>query len=460
MRNLVAILGLGVAGCSALSTPPSGEPDFTIDAVHSDAAHMNADYWIRKSKRPDRIVLDRAAIEAQNARLQRIDPSIHDIENLPATLDPMRLRTMIVKLSQRPDRALFDERGVAVGTATLDALESALNLDAIKAQPTRYGLIVQRADMRTFPTTLRVFTTNADIDIDRFQESALFPGTPVVIAHESRDRRWYFVVSTLYAAWVQKERIAVGTAQDVLDYARKTPYLVITGSAVRTVFTHEQPQVSELQLEMGVRVPSLAAWPADQLVNGQHPRTAQVIELPIRAADGTLLFTPALLPTTADSAFAYLPLNRSNLLRQSFKFLGERYGWGHSNNARDCSGFVSEVYRSFGVTLPRNTGDQALSPAFDRIAFSAGDSRAARLATLRELQAGDLIFIPGHVMMVIGHEHGMPYVIHDAQSISYRDGDRIVRVPLNAVSVTALSPALLSDDVPLIDRIYSIQRMR
>ena len=106
-------------------------------------------------------------------------------------------------------------------------------------------------------------------------------------------------------------------------------------------------------------------WPAEKPVNGQHPYTAHVVELPMRAADGSLHFTPALLPRTADVAADYLPLTRANLLRQSFKFLGERYGWGHSYNARDCSGFVSEVYRSFGVQLPRNTRDQGVSPALE-----------------------------------------------------------------------------------------------
>ena len=158
----------------------------------------------------------------------------------------------------------------------------------------------------------------------------------------------------------------------MLAYTRKSPYLVVTGATVKTVFTPERPEVSELQLDMGVRVPVLADWPQAKPVNGQHPYTAHVIELPERATDGSLRFTPALLPRTADTSSDYLPLSRANLLRQGFKFLGERYGWGHSYNARDCSGFVSDVYRSFGVQLPRNTRDQAVTPALNRITFTDG----------------------------------------------------------------------------------------
>jgi hypothetical protein len=211
---------------------------------------------------------------------------------------------------------------------------------------------------------------------------------------------------------------------------------------------------------MGVRVPVLADWPESTLVNGQHPYTAHVIELPGRASDGTLRFIPALLPRTEDTSGNYLPLNQANLLRQGFKFLGERYGWGHSYNARDCSGFVSDVYRSFGVQLPRNTRDQAVSPARSRITFKETDDDEHRLAVLRNLEAGDLIYIPGHVMMVIGHENGMPYVIHDTTGISYRDAKgEVTRVVLNGVSVTPLTPLLVARK-PLVENITSILRVR
>jgi hypothetical protein len=308
---------------------------------------------------------------------------------------------------------------------------------------------------------MRAFRSSEDRDIDRFQESALFPGTPVVIAHASRDGNWWFVVSPLYAAWVEKRFIAEGPADAVFAYTRKSPYLVVTGATVKTVFTPERPEVSELQLDMGVRVPVLADWPQAEPVNGQHPYTAYVIELPRRADDGSLHFTPALLPRTADTASDYLPLSRANLLRQGFKFLGERYGWGHSYNARDCSGFVSDVYRSFGVQLPRNTRDQAVTPALNRISFTKADDHERRLAVLRNLEVGDLVYIPGHVMMVIGHENGMPYVIHDTTGISYRGASgEVTRVVLNGVSVTPLTPLLFSRTQPLVDHITSILRVR
>jgi len=181
----------------------------------------------------------------------------------------------------------------------------------------------------------------------------------------------------------------------------------------------------------------------------------------VRSDDGSLRIVPALLPRTADVSPDYLPLTRANLIRQAFKFLGERYGWGHSYDTRDCSGFVSEVYRSFGVLLPRNTRDQAVSPALNRLAFGAADGRDKRMDAVADLQVGDLVYIPGHVMMVIGHDNGMPYVIHDTNGGSWLGADgKPVSGHLNGVSVTPLTPLRFNATQTYVDRITNIQRIR
>ncbi len=423
--------------------------------------HLDPEFWIDAQRESARVVLDPAQIEKQNADLERLDATVHDVEGLPATLSRAAISAWIEPISVAPTAPLFDERGHSVPQSDLDAVLANAALDVIPlATSLRYGLVTQRADLRTFPTRRRVFRSPDDHDIDRFQESALFPGTPVAVLHASRDGQWWFVVSPRYAAWIEQPHVALGSTQQVFAYGRKTPYLIVTGATVETRFTPERPQVSQLQLDMGVRVPLLVDWPADQAVNGQHPYSGHVIELPQRAADGTLELVPALLPLNADVAREYLPLTPANLLRQSFKFLGERYGWGHAYAARDCSGFVSEVYRSFGVQLPRNTRDQGVSAAFDRIALDEHTSRAERLAMIRTLRAGDLVYIPGHVMLVIGREGENTYVIHDTTGITYRDGKTLRRVALNSVAVTPLEPLLADETRSYVDRIYSIQRIR
>ena len=454
--GLIACLML--AGLSPLAARPTTG---ALAVPGIEEVHLSAQHWIARLPDPDRIVLDRAGIDAQNARMRAEDPSIHDLRALPADLPAAMVREAIARLSAPPSRTLYDADGAVFSAERLQALDDALALDQVPAsRPLALGLVVQRAALRAFPTRERAFSAIGDTDIDRFQESALFPGDAVAVLHASRDGQWLFVASQRYLAWIEADAVAIGGRDQVLGYGAKAPFRIVTGATVATTFTPEQPQVSRLQLDMGVRVPVLADWPADQPVNGQHPYASHVIELPIRDRQGRLQVVPALLPKTADTAADYLPLTPRNLLLQSFKFLGERYGWGHDYDTRDCSGFVSEIYRSFGVLLPRNTSAQAVSPALDRLALKDADA-AARAAALADLQVGDLIYIPGHVMMAIGHENGLSYVIHDTAGGGWLGDDGVrVQGKLNGVAVTPLEPLLFNDTATYVERITSIQRIR
>jgi hypothetical protein len=72
------------------------------------------------------------------------------------------------------------------------------------------------------------------------------------------------------------------------------------------------------------------------------------------------------------------------------------------------------------------------------------------------LQVGDLVYIPGHVLMVIGRENGEPWVIHDVQGVSVRDDGGQRRIPLNGVSVTPLLPLQFDAGHDYIDRMTAI----
>ncbi len=466
-RRLILAATLGLcSACSAhaevraLSEPTAGAvPDHGVIGVGE--AQLSPEFWVQRLADPDRELMATGAIAAQNERLLHLDDSVHDLAALPETLDGQTIIDSISRLSAPPKRALYDVSGNPVPAVILQGLVQSLALDAIPRHvPVRHGLVLRRTALRSFPTDLRAFSSPGETDIDRFQESALFPGTPVVILHESRDGQWLWVISPNYQAWMSRQDVAEGTRAQVLEYVSRAPYRIVTGAKPTTVFTRERPELSELQLDMGVRVP-LARIAPDALVNGQHPYTAWAVELPVRDAQGRLSFAPALLQKNQDTSPGYLPLTQANLIRQGFKFLGERYGWGHAYNGRDCSGFVSEIYRSMGVELPRNTRDQSISPALDHEIFSDTSPPGARQSAVDALEVGDLVYIPGHVMMMIGRIDGAPYVIHDTNGGSYLDADGNLRsIHLNGVAVTPLLPLRFSQGQSYVDRITSIVRIR
>ena len=458
LRILVAGM-LAMAACGASAQVLHDPQAEVLPGVVQ--AQLQPAYWTGRLRDADRVILDVDAIAAHNARMRRLEPSLHDIEQLPTTIEAEQVRAWIEAASPRPEADLYDSDGKQGSARAMDRLINALDLKGLpQTQVTRYGMVVRRADLRTFPTHLRVFSTPDDRDIDRFQESALFPGTPVAVVHRSRDRRWLFVLSETYAAWIEADAVAFGDKADIFAYTRRIPFIVVTGAQVRTVHTPERPAVSDVLLDMGVRLP-LAQWPVDAPLNGQHPGFGHAVELPVRGEDGTLEFAPALIPRSADVSPDYLPLTRAALIAQAFKFLGERYGWGHRYDARDCSGFVSEIYRSFGLLLPRNTSAQSRSPGLDGIAFDASTGHDERLRLLRQAEVGDLVYIPGHVMMVLGRVDGETYVIHDTAGISLLDdGREMRRYRLNGVVVTPLLPLMSDATTATVDRITNIRRIR
>ena len=456
------VLALTLAGAPALARAADTLPMPAHGVIGVEDAQLTAPFWVARLQHPERVIMDAAAVAAYDARVVRMDPQVYDLRGLPAMLEGKQVGDWIRELSAKPSSPRYDVDGKQVPEATLDKLVDDLALQSIPAQQAvRYGLVVHRAALRAFPAMLRVFSERGDTDIDRFQESAMYPGTPVAILHESRDHQWWFVEAPRYRAWVEKKYIAIGSAQQVFGYADKAPWRVVTGATVRTVFTREQPAVSQLQLDMGARVPVLPDWPDDKPVNGQGPYVAHVIELPIRQADGSLDFTEALLQKNTDTSDHYLPLTQANIIRQAFKFLGERYGWGHAYDGRDCSGFVSDVYRSMGIVMPRNTSAQAVSPAADHTTFDKSSTQAERERAVQGLEVGDLIYIPGHVMMMIGRLHGQPYVIHDVLGASFHGADGDMRhVTLNQVAVTPLLPLMFNDHQSFVDRMTSVVRIR
>jgi hypothetical protein len=79
---------------------------------------------------------------------------------------------------------------------------------------------------------------------------------------------------------------------------------------------------------------------------------------------------------------------------------------------------------------------------------------------IEQLQVGDLIYIPGHVMLYLGKENNQPFVIHDVKGLAYwtPDGNYYTGV-LNAVSVTPLIKLQLNKETTYLDKIYNIKRI-
>lgn len=418
---------------------------FVAAPARADEApeRRSADYWVARCAAADRVLVDAAGVAAANARILAGEPSLRDLATLPDAMPREAVAALVADASRPPPGPLVRADGAAVTDADRAGWLASVALDRVPAETTPgFGLVVRRAAVRRLPTGDRVLADVAATDIDQLQETALFPGTPVAVIHRSADGRWAFVLAATYAGWVETDAIATGSRADVLGYAARASR-VVTGSRVTTVFTPEARAVSQVVLDMGSALPEFADWPRHEPVNGQLPWAGHVVELPSRAADGSLVLRPALVPFAADTHQGPLPATRGHVIRQACKFLGDRYGWGHDHESRDCSGLVTDVYRSLGILLPRNTADQAVCPALDRTPLEPALGRAERLAAIARLSPGDLIYAPRHVMLVLGHDPDT-WVIHATHG--GQDGPLV-----NGIVIVPLAEVVADGGGPIVD---------
>lgn len=426
---------------------------------------LTPEYWIGKTENPDRILRSPDRIEAFNAEAFKIDPHLVDLSSYPNRVPGPAVADLVRSVSKPHETPVYyrGEPGErAVEQADYDRYHEALALGAIpETVSVRFALVLERTNMRTWPTRDFVFRSPETRDLDRFQENGLFPGEVVAILHESADGEWFFVRSYNYHAWVRRVRIVEGRRWDILEYSGTEPFLVVTGSRASTNYNPVDESISELQLDMGVRLPLTAPRELPSHVDGQNPVASFAVQLPCRRDDGSLGFKTALVGRGQDVREGYLPYTRENVIRQSFKFLGERYGWGHSYNARDCTGLVLEVFRSMGINLPRNSGQQGTSPIGETVTLAEDDPAEVRMRALAQADVGDLVYSPGHVMIYLGMDEGVPWVIHDMSGSGWVDeaGEPIEGI-MNGVAATSLLTTEMAPGMTYFEKMYAIKKIR
>ncbi|WP_286263151.1 SH3 domain-containing protein [Thalassotalea atypica] len=432
---------------------------------------LTPEYWLTqknqasstKNTSVDDLMLSREQINRYNQKQYDSQRYLKNPLTYSEQIQGSKIKAMINRISKPASAPRYYQNKQQLSAKDYQHYIDKMALTDIgKQQTIAFGLVTKRASLRTFPTTDRVFKKDINTDLDRFQETAVFPGEAVAVLHYSKDKKWAFVQNYHYRAWLETSAIAIGSKAQVDEYISQKSRLIVTGAKVFTNYNPSHQQVSELQLDMGVSLPLLSHEEfAQYQLSGQNPYASHVVILPSRLPTGKLAIVPALIAKSADVNLGYLPFSHSNVIKQSFKFLGERYGWGHDFNGRDCSGFIGEIFKTFGLHMPRNTSQQGYGEIGINTRFTKQDSIEVKQNALAQLEVGDLIYLSGHVAMVIGYDEAkQPFIIHDVYGLQYqtdnvaKESATQVKGVLNGVSVTPILPF-----THYISTMYNIQRL-
>ncbi len=93
--------------------------------------------------------------------------------------------------------------------------------------------------------------------------------------------------------------------------------------------------------------------------------------------------------------------------------LNQPYGWGDMYGEQDCSRFLQMVFATVGITLPRDSKDQA-QVSNSAVDFDKKSDDGTKIVAITKAPAANtLLAMKGHIMLYLGTVDGKPYAIHD-----------------------------------------------
>ena len=423
---------------------------------HVSAKMEKPEFWVKKIQNPGRVLLAREDIRRMNEENLRGQDlylcKTRDLKEEWAREEILDLLDEDWKGFGRTAEVRYGTNGAPLADSFWNEVTKRQNKESLRERNRiLYGLIVNRTDIRVFPTEEISVSTATHRDFDRFQHSAIAPGSLVAVYHFSNDRRWAYVQTPFIRGWIRTLDLAIAKEKkEAVDYEEAKEQLVVTGSFVK-VFGDSTLHQMIFLAQMGAAFPILDLPGKTAL---SHP--CYVIQIPFREVDGRLTFRKGFIPKDEDVAQGFLPYTQENLARQAFKMLHEPYGWGEMFGARDCSRFIMDIFSTFGIFMPRNSKLQA------RIGISLGKVEGMSIKEKekvldRAIPFATTLRLPGHIMLYLGKNKGKYYAIHNVWGIQQTGQFGPVLLKIAKVVVSDLSLGRSGPSQSLFHRITDIQ---
>jgi hypothetical protein len=407
----------------------------------------NPSFWISQMKNPDEVILSVEAIQQINDNyrkkirmpepfkglIKERTPDLYhwwpgfvlfapDFKNMSSrsVADTIRERIKI-QIEYLRSSPYGNNNAIEYSEADIDAFEHEMALDRVRNDiQVRSGIAVKTIQIRNIPSFSPMEIGLADIGerrYDMFNVCLLKIGKPVTILHPSRSGEYILVSSDDAYGWARSEDIAFGNEDAIEQFTNPDRFVVCTGDRVM-VYSDETCTYASGWFGMGDRLPR---------ANSNNPRH---VKIPVRMANGQLIYETAWLAEDADVHEGWLPYTRRNIVETAFKLMDNSYDFNGGHFGRNHETTYRDIFACFGFELPFHG---ALFTHFNRnkhnedVAFPDPEnkSREQFKVILSHEPFVSLHCAGGHAQLLLGERNGVPVVL-DHHGYEYKTEDGTV----------------------------------
>ncbi|MCI5787511.1 MAG: SH3 domain-containing protein [Helicobacter trogontum] len=308
---------------------------------------------------------------------------------------------------------------------TLEEFEqilSNMNLQDFLRKP-RAGIIVQATSVRAVPTNKPRYKSKDDFPFDRWQNSFIFEGTPVMISHFSSDGRYAHIQGPFVYGWVDTRSVGL-----VSDSMRKK---ILSFESYKIPNKDFVPLSYQNQWVLDARVGQVFPY------NKRHNTLVTFY----KDVDNYVQIREVNFDSNLFSDFP-MPFSEEKMSLLIHTMLGQKYGWGGLFGNRDCSAFTRDSFASFGIFLPRNSAAQAQFKGqfIDISKMTENEKEEYIIAHARPFAS--IIWLKGHIMLYMGHVNikgtQRAIVAHSAWNVKPIINNKQENIKLGGVHITTL----------------------
>ncbi len=337
------------------------------------------------------IILSKEEIENENIRMQLEDESLVSLQTFP-------------KIKSRQE-IIEEIKNSSINTTEIE--KEILENRNIRKVPEEvqitYGITTKRCTLKYLPSLENFYSSDT---VSENTATELPYATPLLILHQSLDEKWLFIQCSFYQGWILKEDILSINEQEFLLFLKPDKFITI----IKPLLSFQNTF-----LDLGVTLPVL----------GIHKNFFEVF-IPTKKEIRIETFNKE------NCILGYLPYTKENILELAKSCIGIPYSWGGKKYGLDCSLFIFNLFKTFGLQFPRNARNQEKTIGLKKIDLK-GKTEIEKKEILNTLSYPAILHKKGHVLLAISNTQ----VIH-----AYGDAKKVILSNISSCYGTDLFPFL------------------